>query len=263
MPCAESLRVQAYFDGELDALGAASTERHLEQCAECAALLQALGEARQRLRQLPEERATPQLRARLTQLLDAEAGPALRRAARPAPRPWRTRPFWLGAFGGLGTALAAGVAVFLIAGAVPEPLYGELVAAHVGSLMPGHLTDVLSSDHHTVKPWFAGHADVSPVVEDFAAQGYPLVGGRADYFDRQRAAVLVYRHGAHVINVFAWASGAQHFPARATRNGYHLAFWRVGDLEYCAVSDAGWDELQALAALLHEFGARDLQRAME
>ena len=82
----------------------------------------------------------------------------------------------------------------------------DLVGAHLRSLMPDHLIDVISTDRHTVKPWFAGHTDVSPVVEDFAAQGYRLLGARADYVDRQRAAVLIYQHGAHVINVFSWQS---------------------------------------------------------
>ena len=75
-----------------------------------------------------------------------------------------------------------------------------------------------------MKPWFAGHVDVSPAVYDFAAQGYRLVGGRADYFEHQRAAALVYQHGAHVINVFSWA-GEGTLPGDTTRNGYHLAFW--------------------------------------
>ena len=133
----------------------------------------------------------------------------------------------------------------------------ELVAAHVRSLMPAHLTDVVSTDRHTVKPWFAGLADVSPVVADFEPQGYRLVGGRADYFARQRAAVVVYAHGPHLINVFSWVSGPGGLPQRATRSGYHLAFWQAGNLEYCAVSDAGWDELLGLVSLLRELAARD------
>src|SRR5207253_3188437 len=169
----------------------------------------------------------------------------------------RTRPFWLGALGSLGAALAAGAAVLLLMPVRPDPMLDEIVTAHVRSLMPEHLTDVVSTDRHTVKPWFAGHADVSPVVADFAPEGYRLVGGRADYFERQRAAAVVYQHGAHVINVFAWVAGRDALPAAATRSGYHLAFWRVGNLEYCAVSDAGWDELRRLERLLRDLGARE------
>jgi anti-sigma factor RsiW len=108
-----------------------------------------------------------------------------------------------------------------------------------------------------VKPWFAGHADVSPAVADFVDQGYRLIGGRADYFDGQRAAVVVYQHGAHIINVFSWSADRGSLPHDATRNGYHLAFWRAGNLNYCAVSDTGWDELLKLTSLLKELNGGD------
>ncbi len=130
--------------------------------------------------------------------------------------------------------------------------------AHVHSLIPGHLIGVVSTDRHTVKPWFAGRADVSPVVVDFADQGYRLVGGRTDAIRRQRAAVVVYQHGAHFINVFSWRSPGGEPPADTTRRGYHLAFWKTGDLMYCAVSDTGWAELQGLEQLLKSAGEREL-----
>ena len=111
--------------------------------------------------------------------------------------------------------------------------------------MPAHLIDVESTDQHTVKPWFAGHADVSPVVADFAAHGYRLVGGRADYLHHQRAAVVVYQHGAHVINVFSWWPGAARSPAGRAQRLSHDLLERAVTLQYCAVSDAGWDELRS------------------
>jgi anti-sigma factor RsiW len=138
-----------------------------------------------------------------------------------------------------------------------NPLLDDLVNAHERSLMPDHLIDVVSTDKHTVKPWFAGHADVSPVVADFAQQGYRLAGGRADYFDHQRAAVVVYQHGSHVINVFSWAVNQRGLPTNTTRDGYHLVFWRSGDVEYCAVSDAGLDEIHRLVQLLQDLGDHD------
>jgi anti-sigma factor RsiW len=126
--------------------------------------------------------------------------------------------------------------------------------------MPEHLTDVVSTDRHTVKPWFAGHADVSPVVADFADRGYRLVGGRSDYFDRQRVAVVVYQHGPHIINVFTFVAGPRALPEFSTRSGYHIACWKLGNLQYCAVSDTGWDELQGLMRLLRATGAADTPR---
>jgi anti-sigma factor RsiW len=256
MQCAEQLRVQAYFDGEVDAVSAVEIERHAEGCAECRALLEDLERTRELIRRdLAFEVAPPQLRARIAQLLDREAGAAPAAVRRPGV--WRTRPFWLGAGGGVGAALAASLALFFLSPSASDPLLDEVVAAHVRSLMPEHLTDVVSTDRHTVKPWFAGHADVSPVVADFAGQGYRLVGGRADYFEHQRAAVVVYQHGAHVINVFTWVAGRRSFPDFTTRSGYHVAFWRVGNLQYCAVADSGWDELLGLVGLLRDAGARE------
>jgi anti-sigma factor RsiW len=135
-----------------------------------------------------------------------------------------------------------------------------LVTAHVRSLLPQHLTDVISTDRHTVKPWFAGHADVSPVVADFAPEGYRLVGGRVDYFEHQRAAVVVYEHGPHIINVFTWETAGRALPQFTTRSGYHIACWKSGNLQSCAVSDTGWEELQALVGMLRAAGGRDIPR---
>ena len=259
MQCAESLRVQAYFDGELDALSAAEVERHSEVCAECRALLQDLDRVRTALRQdLTYASAPPELRARVMRALDEEStvGSPRRDGVRLTSR--RPGPFWKGAFSGIGgTAIAAGIAFFVLAPSFINPVLDDLVSAHVRSLMPDHLVDVVSTDKHTVKPWFAGHTDVSPVVADFDQQGYRLIGGRADYFDHQRAAVVVYQHGPHVINVFSWAADRSGLPKNTTRNGYHLAFWKTGNLVYCAVSDTAWDELLGLVRLLQDLGARD------
>jgi anti-sigma factor RsiW len=254
--CAESLKVQAAFDGELDAVSAAAAERHAEHCPECRALLEHLGRTRLTLRRdLDYGRASAELRSRLARMLDAEQA-AEQRAAQPRPA-WRARLFWLGTVAGAGAALAASVAVVLLAPLLSARLPDELIAAHLRSLAPGPLTAVISTDRHTVKPWFAGRADVSPVVADFGAQGFPLVGGRADTLDRQRMAVLVYEHGAHVINVFAFLPGREIPPAEVTRRGYHIACWRGGDLGYCAVSDAGWEELASLRQLLLDQAVRD------
>lgn len=249
MQCAESLRVQAYFDSQLDPLAADQIERHIEHCAECSALLEDLREVRSKLRhELKFEVAPPALRSRISAALDQEFrqdAPLQRKAPRkPA------KPFLWGAMSGFGMAAAAALMVFVLLPLGPDPVLDEVVDAHVRSLLPEHLIDVVSSERHTVKPWFAGHADVSPVVADFEAQGYKLIGGRADYVERQRAAVVVYQHGAHTINVFSWATDKAPAVESATRNGYHLEFWKMGNLEYCAISDTGWEELHGLVRLI-------------
>jgi anti-sigma factor RsiW len=261
--CAEALRVQAYFDGEVDAVSATQIERHIEHCPECRLLLQDLNEVRTKLKDVPFTGTPPALRARVMRALDQEqfdqerleqekVSPRPARTAQPS-RVRRAGSYWTGALSGFGgAALAASLAFFLLTPRPTDPLINDLVSSHVRSLMPDHLIDVVSSDRHTVKPWFAGHADVSPTVVDFESQGYRLVGGRADFIDHQRSAVIVYQHGAHTINVFSWAAADHRLPANTTRSGYHLAFWQQGDIQYCAVSDTGWDELLGLTRLMRE-----------
>ena len=262
MQCAEALRVQAYFDHEVDAVSAAEVERHVERCAECRDLLRDLQDLRTVIRSdLPREAASPELRERLARALDDLVPTAVAPPSRHGFRPWRTRQFWIGALAGVGSsAIAATLAFVLLSAPVASTLLDNLVAAHLHSLGSEQLIEVVSSDRHTVKPWFSGHADVSPVVADFAADGYPLVGGRVDPIDRQRAAVVVYRHGAHVINVFTWAIERSRALTRdATRRGYHIACWSAADLQYCAVSDAGWDELHGLVQRLQQASIADLR----
>jgi anti-sigma factor RsiW len=271
MQCAESLRVQAYFDGEIDAIGAAQIERHADTCAECRGLLAQLEQTRVAIRRLPTEGASPELRRGIMQALDKEEAldeslardhdehhHAHRGGHRPARGIWRLPSFWAGALGGIGASCAAGLVAFLVwLPAQSGGLTDQLVTAHIRSLMPAHLIDVVSTDQHTVKPWFSGHADVSPAVADFASEGYKLVGGRADYVENQRSAVVVYQHGAHTINVFSWVAGPQALPGTASRNGYRLAYWKDGNVAYCAVSDTGWNELLGLVHLLQKLPARE------
>jgi anti-sigma factor RsiW len=257
--CPESLRAQAYFDRELDSLDAADIERHTKHCAKCRVLLKDLKQVRRALqRELAHSSAPPALQARIARALDQESLVSIAPVQRRDSQVWRPRPFWQGAFTGIGgTAIAASLAIVLVSPLLNNSLPGDLVSAHVRSLMQGHLIDVVSTDKHTVKPWLSGHADVSPAVADFEPQGYKLIGGRADYFDHQRAAVVVYQHGSHVINVFSWDGNKGPLPKNATRDGYHLAFWKSGDLVYCAVSDTGWGELLGLAKLMQDLRTRD------
>jgi anti-sigma factor RsiW len=222
----------------------------VESCPECASLLQELKTGRGAVRQQGlYHRASPALTSQIASALDRESG------GRRLPGgliAW-SRPFWFGAgTGALTTAAAAALGFLLVATPASSPLVDDLMSAHFRSLMAGHLIDVASSDQHTVKPWFAGHADVSPTAIDFPREDYRLVGGRVDYVDGRRVAVVVYRHGAHVINVFAWAQADGALPSAITRSGYHLVFWRSGDLVFCAVSDTALDELMGLARLIKE-----------
>ncbi len=249
MPCHEALRTQAYFDGELDATASAMAEQHLADCRTCAGLVRDMQRQREAIRDAAfYHRAPPEMLSTAARLLDAECG----NSSDETPKPSRVKPFWLGfAAGIVPAALAATVALYIYSGPGGDPLAADLVNAHLRSLVSGHLIDVASSDQHTVKPWFAGHADVSPPAVDFPQQDYRLIGGRTDFAGGLRTAVVVYRHGAHIINVFAWphrGGGAQ--PDSVTRNGYHVQCWTNGDLDFCAVSDTAVEELAGLVRLL-------------
>jgi anti-sigma factor RsiW len=116
---------------------------------------------------------------------------------------------------------------------------------HLSSLLGSHLLDVVSSDQHTVKPWFAGKLDFSPDVKDLAAQGFPLAGGRVDYLAGRRVAALVYHRRQHVINLFIWPGGSSApSPTGITHNGYNLLHWTAGRMTFWAVSDVSSAELQ-------------------
>ncbi|HEV7607994.1 MAG TPA: zf-HC2 domain-containing protein [Steroidobacteraceae bacterium] len=258
MNCPEVLRVHAYFDGELDPGEVAPMQEHLRGCACCRGLLADLELTRTALRPAPHLRAPARLRARVDALLDEESVAV---APRARPRSWRSAAFWSGAFAGLGTAAAAAVLVlFVLVPAASAPLIDDLLAAHLHSLTGDHLISVISGEQHTVKPWFAGRADVSPTVSDFRANGFSLAGGRVDELSGRRAAVMVYRHGAHVVNVFSWPGDRLSLPGTTTRQGYHLLFWQVGDVAYCAISDSAWSELTALESLIRTQAAAE-QRA--
>ena len=121
---------------------------------------------------------------------------------------------------------------------------GEVVSAHLRSLQADHLTDVQSSDQHTVKPWFNGRLDVSPPVIDLTAQGFTLLGGRLDYIDGRAVATIVYRRRAHVINLFVAPVEVERGAKVEKVQGFNVRRWTWSDLDFWAISDIDADELQ-------------------
>jgi anti-sigma factor RsiW len=235
--------IDAALDGELDAIGQMTFDDHLATCPECAALH-------------AERRAfVHQLRGSATRFAAPEALRDRLMAGLPhqPSSPPRRRWWWLagGVWGSSVAALAASLVLFLSHPDQQEMLTRELVAAHVRSLMPDHLTDVPSSDRHTVKPWFNGKVSLSPSVPDLTDKGFPLIGGRLDYVDERTAAALVYRRNQHVINLFVWASPGRpdRTPNEASSNGYNLMAWTRNGLRYAAISDVAWTDLKEFQRL--------------
>jgi len=236
MTCDEAeILLHALIDGELDAGHAREVENHIKDCPRCAAELAAYREMSKAVAGADLRFASPLgLRRRIEASLPQTKVPS-RRAV--------LRGF---AMGSAASAIAAtGLVAVILRNDDAQRIEAEVVSAHLRSLQAGHLTDVLSTDQHTVKPWFNGKLEVSPPVVDLTAQGFTLIGGRLDYVDARAIAAIVYRRRAHVINLFvAQTASTERQPAKLdTIQGFNIRRWSDAGLNYWAVSDLAKDEL--------------------
>jgi anti-sigma factor RsiW len=251
--------VPGYLDGELDLSRTIEMETHLQVCAQCAGEHKTQLALRAALQRASLGYAAPQeLRERILSSLPVSAASA---ASAPAEVPqrvsgWNAFPF---------LRLAGAFAVFVLCAAVAwqllpglrapsseQRLAAEVLTSHVRSLEASHLMDVVSTDQHTVKPWFDGKLDFSPPVEDLASDGFPLVGGRLDYLEGRQVAALVYQRRKHFINVFVWpdAAGLSSTQILTAQQGYNMTRWSRGGFQFWAVSDVGAADLAEFVRLL-------------
>jgi len=249
--------VAAYADGEVDGLRAHSLRKHLAGCPACIAKHQAVLDLRAKLRaDVPYYPAPAVLRDRVRSAV-AAADAKAESQRRSAGDRWR----WLttGALGGCAaTVLAWVVGTAMLDWRAGEDLAAEAVTAHVRATLGNHLTEVASSDQHTVKPWLSARLDFSPPVRDLASEGFTLTGGRRDYLSGQPVAVLVYRYREHVIDVFVRPQQAR-AAAPALRNirGFNVARATGSAMDWVAVSDVSPDVLSGLAERLARDQAAD------
>jgi mycothiol system anti-sigma-R factor len=238
--------LHGYLDGELDAARASEFERHLESCPDCLAALEAQETLRSAVQRAQLYEAAPvALRRKIRANLPA--APRAKFGFRLFPVRWlaMTAAILLVAFVGWRTIRNYGV----------ENQYqaAEMVDAHLRSLQANHLTDVASTDQHTVKPWFDGKLDFSPPVRDFANDGFPLQGGRLDVLHGRTVAALVYGRRKHVINVFVWPTSERDVaPRSGSQFGYQWVDWRKGAMEFCAISDTPATDLDQLQRLISQ-----------
>jgi anti-sigma factor RsiW len=245
MNCDETARwIDPLLDGELDVRNTAEVQAHLDGCRGCQGRYQAHQALSSGIRSLDLGYAAPaSLRQRINEALEAETSsattlPATQRSTRRGASPWLMWAGW-------PVAVAASAMLATVLLQQHSLQADELVAAHVRSLLVDHLDDVVSTDHHTVKPWFAGKIDFSPPVPDLKSRGFELVGGRLDYVQRQPVAAVIYRKHGHIINVLAAlpGRGLGELPHSERVQGYTLRAWRQSGLELVAISDIDPREL--------------------
>ena len=237
MICSREL-IEGYVDEELDFALKAEVEAHLATCGDCAELCRLTRERQNAIRsQIPYYRAPAGLEQSIRSAL-ASAHPT---------SPWK--PYAIAASVLLALSLGWNVDQFRQRARQPDLIADNVLFAHIRSLLGNHLLDVESTDRHTVKPWFNGRLDFSPVVLDLKNQGFPLIGGRADYLAGRTVAALVYRRGNHVINLFTWPSTANAGESSSSRNGYNELHWSAGSMTYWAVSDLAPADLNQFKSL--------------
>lgn len=236
--------LHAYVDGELDLANMLNTERHLQSCADCRGTEKAIRELRSALTsEATAYRAPARLRRNVRTALRREA-----KSARQTLSPWLTF-----ATGAAFAAVILGFVFFQNTRATrTDAIVNQVVANHVRSLLASQLVDVVSSDQHTVKPWFDGKIDFAPEVRDLSANGFPLVGGRLDYLDGKTVAALVYQRNKHPINLFITPAPTSRTtsPSVVTRRGYNVFSWTNNGMQYWAVSDLNQGELSEFSELV-------------
>ena len=271
MNCEEAIRLMdGYLDGELDPITSQAIEQHLRDCGRCdqaynthGSLIRAISNA------TPYFKASAELRERIQSSLRKETSEQPRRNGvrgaqvlfhkrQPESRPsrWETPWNWLGLAAAIifAAIIALNVVPRLQRPGADQFLATQLIASHVRSLMANHLTDVASSDQHTVKPWLDAKLDFAPAVVDLSEKGFPLIGGRLDYLDNRPVAALIYQRRKHFLNLFVWPAGsdAARGAKTMTRQGYQLLHWVDADFNYWVVSDVNGEELQEFKELFEE-----------
>lgn len=251
-----SLMLHGFIDGELDAAHSLEFERHLAQCPQCAAEIAKYRAMRKLLGKSEVRwRASGALRAQILEAVDDEVRAG--RASIPLLRPqgWGRLDLLglIGRWSFVPTLAALAAMLFLVVFPAQQQasLEDELLASHIRSLQVDHLTDVATSDQHTVKPWFNGKIDFAPPVVDLAGQGFPLVGGRVDYIGGRVVAALVYRRNGHIINVFVWPAPSG-TTGTSMRDGYNIASWWKDGLAFWAVSDTNAGDLEKFRAAFEQ-----------
>ena len=249
------------IDGELAGADRHAMAEHLASCPACAAASDDMRRIGRQIAAVGREPAPKGLESRLRAALADEAA-AMPAAAVPVRARERFPRSAAARFATVARQAAALAAVAVMSSALTwgaaswngtsSRLEGDVVTAHIRSLLQESPIQVASSDTHTVKPWFVGRVDFTPEVKDLTAEGFPLAGARLDYLADRRVGALVYRRRLHVVNVFMWqAASAEPVGVRQlVSKGFNVMTWTNNGIVYWAVSDLNAGELRQLQSLM-------------
>ncbi|MBX4907583.1 MULTISPECIES: anti-sigma factor [Rhizobium] len=246
--------LHGFVDGELDSDHAAQFEDHLAACTDCRAEVERVQAVREIIDQDGVKWRPPEaLRSHVLSMLSFEQATT---SGLPLPlrvAGWRRALVFFRQWSFVPSLAALAVGAFLFVNAPSQTalLQEQILSSHIRSMMADHLTDVLTSDQHTVKPWFNGKLDFSPPVSDLSKDGFPLIGGRVDYLGGRAVAALVYRRHGHVINLFVWPAGSA-AETTAVHDGYNMEQWSDGGLVFSAISDVAAGDLAEFEALFRK-----------
>ena len=237
-------RLDAYLDGEIPAEEMQAVEEHLRTCHDCAA---------QALTRMQMKRAV-----RAAAAMRFAPPPELRRTIEKSIAPRRSRlSFWTSPALAIALAavlvLAIGISsAMFVRRTAPEQAVAQLLDMHVAALASPNPVDVVSTDRHTVKPWFQGKLPFTFNLPELAGTQYSLRGGRLVYFRGNPGAQLIYELGRHELSVFIVQdpTTASAHPSGERRNGFSTESWTTGSLRYVVMSDAGAPDVHTLGDMV-------------
>jgi anti-sigma factor RsiW len=235
-------KLDVYLDGEIPSSEMSALDAHVRSCPACAAdVLNRLQLKRAVLDAAGKNYSpTPQLRQRVQGMIEAR---------RPRQKSWT----WL-------IAAAATIAVIMTALVITQigrrnlehRTYSEIADLHVSTLASATPVDVISTDRHTVKPWFEGKIPFTFNLPELQNSDFALVGGRIAYLDQTAGAHLIYHLRKHQISVFIFpdkAVSSQLSVGTREENTFAVESWTQGELRYLVIGDVGPDDMAKLRQL--------------